>query len=159
VLYMCTVNLINNMDRRAVHGVMPKTPYYRTDGSGRDMYIAYDNGGAFQPMMSLKSYKTSSSRPSSAVSKGSARSLHYVSDGSGRDSYIRISDGGLHSSVSPKHFLNKFTASLRTYQPVKTSSDFFTWTQTSWKTSKERLFTRSTQKKVQNCVSRLYRTG
>ena len=138
---------------------MPKTPYYRTNGTGRDMYIAYDNGGTFQPMMALKGYKTSTSRPSSAVSKSSVRSLHYISDGTGRDSYIRISDGGLHNPSTPRHFLNTFKSSLREYQPIKTSSDFFTWTQSNWRTSKERLFSRSAQRKVQNCISRLYRSS
>ncbi|OMJ95422.1 hypothetical protein SteCoe_1184 [Stentor coeruleus] len=145
------------MDRKAFHEVMPKTPYYRTNGTGRDTYIAYDNGGTFQPMMTPRSCERTSSRPRSSVSKSSNRSLHYISDGTGRDSYIHVSDGGLHCSSSPKHFLQTFKSSLRSYTPVKKNSDFFVWTQTSWKTNKEKLFTRNTHRRVQQCVNRLYR--
>ncbi|OMJ86977.1 hypothetical protein SteCoe_11373 [Stentor coeruleus] len=146
------------MERKAFHEVMPKTSYYRTNGTGRDTYIAYDNGGTFQPMMSLKSCERTSSRPKSSVSKSSTRSLHYISDGTGRDTYIRVSDGGLHSSTSPKYFLNTFKDSLREYSPVKNSNDFFVRTQTNWKTNKERIFTRTMHRKVQRCVNRLYKT-
>jgi len=153
------ITLYKIMERRAYHDVMPKTPYYRTDGSGRDLYIAYDNGGTFQPMMSAPSNKKPCSRPNSAVSKSQARSLHYVSDGSGRDSYIRISDGGLHCSSNPQYFLKTFQKSLRTYQPLRTTVDSFTWTQSSWKTSQERFVSRNSQRKVKNCISRLYKTS
>lgn len=146
------------MDRKAYHGVMAKTPYYRTDGTGRDTYIAYDNGGAFKPMDKLHSHGKILIRPKSAASKSSMRSLHYNSDGSGRDSYIRISDGGLHASSTPQYFLNNFKASLRDYQPCKTITDQYSWTQCSWKDSKTRAISRGTQRKIQDCISRLYRT-
>ena len=101
------------MNRKGFHAVMPKTPYYRTDGTGRDIYIAYDNGGTFQPMMTVKNYEKASLRPRSAVMKSTLKSLHYYSDGTGRDGYIKTSDGGLHSSLGPSHFLSTFTNSLR----------------------------------------------
>ena len=147
------------MERRAFHGVMPKTPYYRTNGSGRDMYIAYDNGGTFQPTMSMNSYEKTTSRPRSAVSKLTLRSLHYIADGTGRDSYIKISDGGLHSTCTPKDIINNFKNSLREYTPVKKPTDLFTWTQSRWMTTKERIYSRSANKKVQTCVNRLYRSN
>ena len=146
------------MDRRAYHGVMAKTPYYRTNGTGRDTYIAYDNGGTFKPMSKLHSQNKILVRPKSAASKSSMRSLHYISDGTGRDSYIRISDGGLHASTTPQYFLTNFKASLRDYQPSKTYCDQYSWTQTSWKDSKSRAVSRDTQKKIQTCIDRLYRT-
>ena len=145
------------MERKAYHDVMPKTPYYRTDGTGRDIYIAYDNGGTFQPMMKMSPYKKPCSRPNSAVSRSQAKSLHYISDGSGRDSYIRISDGGLHNSAKPCYFMKSFQQGLRTYQPLKVSNDIFTWTQSNWQTSKERLFSRNSHRKVKDCVNRLFK--
>ena len=147
------------MDRKAFHGVMPKTSYYRTDGSGRDTYISYDNGGTFQPMSNINSFDKVVLRPKSAVTKTAVRSLHYVCDGSGRDSYIRISDGGLHSPSVPQHFLTTFKSSLRDYQPIKIVSDPFSWTQATWKTTKHRFFSRTNNRKVQDCVSRLYTTN
>ena len=117
------------MDRNAHHGVMPKTSYYRTDGSGRDSYISYDNGGTFKPMSNFPTNGRMMIRPVSAASKSSVRSLHYISDGSGRDSYIRISDGGLHAASTPQYCLAGFKESLRTYQPCKTINDPYVWTQ------------------------------
>jgi hypothetical protein len=145
------------MNRKAVHSVMPKTLYYRTDGTGRDMYIAYDNGGAFQPLNNLRSYEKIVIRPKTAASKSSVKSLHYVPDGSGRDSYIKITDGGLHSASSFRHSLVNFKSSLRDYQPLKVSCDPYTWTQSNWKTSKSRLCSRNDSKKIQKCINRLYK--
>ena len=138
---------------------MPKTPYYRTDGTGRDMYIAYDNGGSFQPMMSIQKYDKISFRPKSAVAKSNVRSLHYVSNGSGRDSYIRITDGGLHAASTPQHYITSFTTSLRSYQPSKNCCDLFTWAQSNWKTNKNRSKSRSSSRKAQECITRLYKNN
>ena len=146
------------MERKAVHEVMPKTSYDRTDGSGRDIYIAYNNGGTFQPMMKLKSYDKICIRPKSTVSQSSLRSLHYVSDGTGRDSYIKTSDGGLHSSISPASSIQNFRSNLRDYQPFKIINDPYTWSQSNWKTNKMRAYSKQHYRKIAQCVSRLYKT-
>ena len=137
---------------------MPKTNYYRSDGSGRDTYIAYDNGGVFRPMNKLISQGKIMIRSTSSASKCSMRSLHYVPDGTGRDSYVKIGDGGLHASSSPHHFLTGFKASLRTYQPCKVINDPYIWTQSNWKDNKTRSISRVNNKKMQNCIDRLYKT-
>lgn len=144
------------MEKKAHHSVMPKTNYYRSDGTGRDTYIAYDNGGCFQPMSKVHSQPKIVIRPKSGVSRSSLRSLHYISDGTGRDSYIRVGDGGLHASASPGYFLNEFKHSLRDYRPLKTVTDPYTWTQSSWKSFKTRCVSREASKKIQDCVNRLY---
>jgi hypothetical protein len=144
------------MERRTYHGVMPKSIYYRTDGSGRDTYISYDNGGCFQPMSKLRSQKGLLIRPKTPVSQSSLKSLHYVSDGSGRDTYVQIGDGGLHARTSAEHFLANFRNSLRGYQPIKYPSDPYTWTQSSWKSFQGRCNSRQANRKIKECVNRLY---
>ncbi|CAG9322606.1 unnamed protein product [Blepharisma stoltei] len=148
------------MHRTAYHDVMPKTLYYRTDGSGRDTYIAYDNGGVFQSTAKFPSSQTAKSviRPRSSYSRPSAKSLRYAPDGSGRDSYIKCGDGGLHASSTPKDFLSTFRESLRTNDCflTRTISDPFSWAQLTWRDNRTRSISREKKRRVQDCVNRLY---
>ena len=135
---------------------MPKASYYRTNGTGRDTYISFNNGGCFQPMLKVHSQDHLFIRPKTAVSKTSLKSLHYISDGTGRDSYVQYGDGGLHGCSTPGFFLDEFRNKLRNYQPIKTVCDPYTWTQAAWKTSQARCVSRNANRKVKSCVSRLY---
>ena len=78
----------------------PKFSHYFSNGSGRDNFIMYNNGGFsearfFNPVtstayMRYKSYATVSPSP-----RKEAQPVEYRSDGSGRDSYIMFNSGGL----------------------------------------------------------------
>lgn len=148
------------MQRSAYHDVMPKNSYYRSNGSGRDTYIAYDNGGTFQPMSKYPGSLTTRAviRPRSSYSRPSAKSLRYAPDGSGRDSYVKIGDGGLHAPSTPKDFLSTFRDSLRSsdFSTTRTPTDPYTWAQLTWRDSRTRSVSRGKSKRVQDCIDRLY---
>lgn len=149
----------SQMNRQAYSSVTPKTLYYHSNGSGRDVYITYDNGGSFFPNGAVprsSSMRNLALRPKSAGSI-SAKSLRYVPDGSGRDGYIKVTDGGLHFP-GPRP-LAEFKSSLRAYQPlmIEPRSDPYTYTQAAWLPKKSLAATRSQSRKAMDCVQRLYR--
>ncbi|CAG9325420.1 unnamed protein product [Blepharisma stoltei] len=151
------------MQRTAYHDVMPKTLYYRTNGTGRDTYIAYDNGGVFQSTSKYPNSQTGKYwiRPKSSYSRPSAKSLRYSSDGSGRDSYVKYGDGGLHAASTPRDSLSTFRESLRSNDCItmrKTISDPFSWAQLTWSDNRTRSISREKKRRVQDCVERLYYT-
>lgn len=96
-------------------------PYF-TDGTGRDRYIGYNNGGFFNP----RSYN--SVDPKVARTTGTtlytslnnitrnpsikAPNFKYHSDGNGRDQYIVVNGGGLFYETKPLN-LYKLTDFLR----------------------------------------------
>lgn len=86
------------------YSMNPKISIYRTDGSGRDTYINYDNGGFrtnivnnYRKMYCIKneSGKTANINPKFSI---------YKSDGFGRDSYIVSTSGGFFQATHPKFF-------------------------------------------------------
>ena len=92
---------------------MPKSQYYRGNGTGRDTYIMTNNGGIFKTQMKSAQIKRGFPRPQTAISRSSAKSLHYFPDGSGRDVYIKTSDGGLHNPQQTRHYLDIYKQGLR----------------------------------------------
>ena len=83
------------------HDLMPKTTFYRTNGTGRDTYIWYNNGGSVQNLLKNIGVRRAISFPQIPNGRPEPKSLHYFSDGSGRDRYITVSDGGLHCDGQP----------------------------------------------------------
>ena len=79
----------------------PKFQHYHHDGSGRDTFVGFNNGGLaiaklHNPHDTTKFYHSPRKHnysPSSPRKDGIA--LEYRSDGSGRDSYILHNSGGL----------------------------------------------------------------
>ena len=138
--------LVNNY-----HQVMPKTMNYATNGSGRDTYISWDNGGTFCPSLKNPGHKRGMGRPASAIPQGNARSLHYTSDGSGRDSYIKRGDGGLHNYSTG----GSFVGTLRTYSRL-VKDDQYTRAHTSWIGKRLRGTLRERGQIAAQCVNRLY---
>ena len=137
--------------------MLPKTLYYKTNGTGRDLYIACDSGGNFKFDEKLGSrpntagYRIRPQTPSSIAGK----SIHYQADGTGRDSYIKVSDGGLHSF--PYRGQTKFSQSLRSYEKLalsRSANDLLAWS-ASWKPLKSRSATRISSIKSKRCVERL----
>lgn len=78
------------MQRYSYTSVQPKSVQYRTNGSGRDTYIATNNGGYYKINTSLFNrvptslYSSKTSTPVLPMPK----SIRYHTDGSGRDTYI-----------------------------------------------------------------------
>mmetsp|Transcript_30695 Transcript_30695/g.53800 ORF Transcript_30695/g.53800 Transcript_30695/m.53800 type:complete len:163 (-) Transcript_30695:32-520(-) len=147
------------MKRQAYCPVTPKNLFYRSNGSGRDVYITYDNGGAFFPNGAVpksSSMRNLAIRPKSAGTIA-AKSLKYNPDGTGRDGYIKVTDGGLH--FPGPRAQAEFKSSLRNYQPlvIDPRNDPYTWTQTAWLPKKSLHATRSQSRIAQDCVDRLYR--
>lgn len=100
--------------------ITPKVTLYRTDGTGRDTYINYDNGGFlnitssnYRKVYAVKneSGKTTNINPKFAI---------YKSDGYGRDSYIFTDCGGLFQ-VGNKY---TFPSLLRSYEGYKTHKKY-----------------------------------
>lgn len=96
--------------------IVPKVTMYRTDGTGRDTYINYDNGG-------FKNITSSNYRKVYAIKNESGKATNiipkfaiYKSDGYGRDSYIYTDCGGLYQVVN-KH---TFPSLLRSYGGFQT---------------------------------------
>jgi hypothetical protein len=142
--------------------ITPKTSYYRTDGTGRDTYISFDNGGAFARMTAhaaaaIPRVGSATVRPKSAVS--GARSLHYYSDGSGRDKYIKLGDGGLHLDYPDVCASHQFVASLRASTPSAGRTirpgDVFEWAQRSWTPQRARQASREKKRVTDDCTRRL----
>ena len=78
---------------------------YQIDGSGRDSYISYNNGGFWKDNFisgKMKQREAASRKKYSLISlTRNPPPFKYWSDGSGRDSYISYNEGGL---------VQKFTA-------------------------------------------------
>ena len=85
---------------------MLKYNLYQENGSGRDTYISFNNGG--NTMANSVSRPGNASRsPSRAqpviLSGSASKTIHYMQDGTGRDSYIGWNSGGQHNVCPRKH--------------------------------------------------------
>lgn len=140
----------------------PTCNAYIHDGLGRDMYIAYNNGGfwnrrippgtSLDPPTSVKQKFTLNKFPAKE-----ATSFRYYSDGSGRDAYILLNSGGLKRDSKP---LNSFQ--LQDFLRTPDSFDFKINHPLTTKNSQscENIFTSKPNKelqKFQKClINRLY---
>lgn len=77
---------------------MPKRVLYNVNGSGRDSYISYNNGGYTTGSKVTQGVRTSLVRPASACNIPT-KTLNYKTNGSGRDTYIYTDSGGLHNGI------------------------------------------------------------
>lgn len=104
--------------------IIPKSVNYRVDGSGRDSFINFNNGGNIKSSNELGHFKYSnkkgvcffnSGKPYNVLSKVTI----YKSDGMGRDQYIVKDCGGFYKGGS--NYSNGFRTSLRNYdvKPTK----------------------------------------
>jgi hypothetical protein len=102
----------------------PLLPYqreYKTNGTGRDTYIAFNNGGFNQVQLHTKEDtgtfgggKGSSKFFHRTSSKPTFKVTNYNLDGSGRDTYIKSNNGGFFPSASGLR--RTFFDKLRTYE-------------------------------------------
>ena len=99
---------------------LPKYLLYRENGTGRDSYIAVDNGGMYHPSKTIPEYPVSTfiarRKPNSVKPQMSQKVNRYNSNGTGRDSYIMSNSGGFEMAKSHSRNL-RFEANLRMYNP------------------------------------------
>ncbi|CAG9330599.1 unnamed protein product [Blepharisma stoltei] len=106
-----------------------KSLYYRGDGTGRDTYIAHDNGGLYRPLNTMPEFPIGSlmgKRKTRVVTPTTpCRTVRYKSNGTGRDGYIADTAGGFErGACSDRNF--KFEGNLRSYLiHSNTYSDFW----------------------------------
>ena len=125
--------------------IVHKISNYRIDGSGRDSYINFNNGGNIRPSFDTTFNKYSNKRSNlntfnsknyNVLSKVSV----YKSDGMGRDQYI-VRDcggfyrGGYNNSFNPGHLNcpapHLFGSTLRSYNVKPTKIPFNDFSQLS----------------------------
>lgn len=99
--------------------IIPKFANYRTDGTGRDTYINFNNGGHHQDNIS---FKYSSKRGLNIFNNGKpynviSKLAIYRTDGSGRDQYIVKDCGGFFNSTGNSH---NFKDTFRQYDKKPT---------------------------------------
>ena len=98
----------------------PKVTNYRIDGSGRDSYINFNNGGNNKPSVELGTFKYSQKKGTNLINLGKPYNVIpklsiYKSDGMGRDTYIVKDCGGHYNGGSQTNYLG-FRSTLRSYE-------------------------------------------
>jgi len=94
----------------------PKFPHYIPDGSGRDAFVNYNNGGLGAPRIPF--YHESSAFNQKRQTKSpsplkDAVAFQYRPDGTGRDTYIYCNSGGLKNTSFAPYDEKSFHNSLR----------------------------------------------
>ena len=110
-------------------GLSPRTNFYLQNGTGRDTYITYDNGGLVAPnknAIKIKSFWRDTTNKMSLTSRSfgklepvpklKPKVVQYNCDGSGRDNYVNIDSGGLKNQTGSKSTYGKFIHNLRAYE-------------------------------------------
>ncbi len=135
---------------------------YPADGTGRDRYIGYNNGGFFDKNKSISVDKNNKETATAFVTKLNERyaispsikapNFHYHGDGTGRDSYILSNGGGL---FYDSRSLNSYhlTDFLRNNDPSTTKSNTIETSKCSQLQMRYIKFLRENQKSV---IKRLY---
>lgn len=112
---------------RGVLGQAGQTRIYATDGTGRDTYINFNNGGntaASFPTVAAKSGafgRSASNFQPGGVARGGEGSmsppkrLHYHVNGTGRDTYIHSNHGGFMNNYAYKQDYDSYVENLRGY--------------------------------------------
>ena len=130
------------------HSLKPKYTNYSANGTGRDTYINFNNGGYFYPSLKNPGNKRGLIRPKTACNSISMKSLHYHSDGTGRDGYVVADDGGLHTPALKGNAQLHFQGSLRSYPSRPLSS--------TQPTRGGVALLRDRSRRIQRCIGRLY---
>ena len=117
---------------------LPKTFNYRQDGSGRDSYISFNNGGFSTPRKTFTySAGSASSKSQTHFGNPGNRTVRYSGNGTGRDTYI-LSDSGGFECGSYKTL--KFDQALRSYNNSARRSS-------GWQRKGQRMLTREIKKR------------
>jgi len=108
---------------RTGHAMLPYQRQYKTNGTGRDTYIAFDNGGfnaMYQPYKAAEigtfgMQKGSSKFFNRTSSKPTLKIVNYNLDGTGRDTYIKNSNGGFFPERQTSGLRKTYFDKLRSY--------------------------------------------
>ena len=108
------------MDNSSTLAYAGKTLFYHSNGSGRDSYIGFNQGGLAAPQArNIQPEKGSMNSREIHMKVNSpvihSKPVYYSTNGTGRDSYIARSSGGLHSEYSPGSTRSSFYTNLRRY--------------------------------------------
>ena len=106
------------MTQMNVSVISGKTRIYNTNGTGRDTYIGFNNGGntlIYSPIKGESSGRLQSLKSHFRNGGGGSpcRTLHYRVDGTGRDSYIHDTDGGFTNRFAQRNGGDAYVQSLR----------------------------------------------
>ena len=153
------------MSGQPLSRIMPKSNYYRDDGTGRDLYIISNNGGLYHERRLIPEYPVSSFRPKrsckATIPNSSHKKVRYISNGTGRDSYIYTCSGGFMTSHMQPDNKRTFASSLRAYDRCSSTgpiyNEDYSYTSRSWKTIKQRSLNSSiyvNQKKLAERLSK-----
>lgn len=112
--------------------IIPKVANYRIDGTGRDSYIGFNNGGLIKESTNVEWCKYTNRRGLNQYSNKNYNVVSkvsiYKSDGNGRDQYIVKDCGGFYRIG--QNSMQSFKTSLRAYdlKPTKIIlNDFSTY--------------------------------
>ncbi|CAD8054828.1 unnamed protein product [Paramecium sonneborni] len=97
--------------------IQPKYATYQIDGTGRDMYISFNNGGTLKTIPNYSQQKYHSVTPQRRNVRSishNTKMIHYHNNGTGRDLYISQD-----SDISNTSFLRGLRNYQRTYQTPK----------------------------------------
>jgi len=139
----------------------PKLSTYGGDGSGRDSYIIFNNGGLVRPHSKNQNIVKRSGAKiwynrSTPTPQSNAKSFRYHSNGSGRDFYVTFNSGGLHQPYTPGGKRDLFMDSLCNDPPnLRASRDDYLKRTQGWIAPRSRQSIRRKSKVMQDVVSRL----
>jgi len=116
--------LCGSITKTAMSG-MGRSAAYSINGTGRDTYIAVDNGGftkPFEPNYIPENGVFGSRRVNRDASAPfiEAKHTNYSSNGSGRDGYISKINGGFYPEQAVAAYRQTYTEQLRHYPRPKT---------------------------------------
>lgn len=100
---------------------MGKTRVYNTNGTGRDTYIGFDNGGntlMYEPAKAWRQGPLTHGQGNFYFPKQTSaaiKNVHYHSDGTGRDSYIHGDQGGYMPGCNKRTVNDRYVHGLRHY--------------------------------------------
>lgn len=112
------------MSNSKYHFIAGKPRIYNTDGTGRDTYVGFDNGGntfIYQPSKGCYTRKGAFYAPASAsygypkTGVQATKTVHYHADGTGRDTYIGCDQGGYMKNYRWHKQENTYVVNLREY--------------------------------------------
>jgi hypothetical protein len=104
--------------------IVGKTRIYHTDGTGRDTYVGFDNGGNTKMYEASKGCLTQNGKFNATTNgqfgypkqrSAAVKSVHYHADGTGRDTYIHCDQGGYMSNYAWQKQENAYVSGLRGY--------------------------------------------
>ena len=107
------------MNKFGYSGLTPKSTYYRDNGTGRDSYIRFNNGGMYVPTVARSEYPCSQFRGKRSatpnVTNSSNKIVRYKNNGGGRDAYIYSTHGGFETDGGDRAAGSTFYRGLRTW--------------------------------------------